>query len=150
MAMRVREAVRCLQWVRRELGVGAKQVILGGHGLGADVAALASFVAGGVGGLVLVEPLAEFAALATEPKVSWPHDAFFPGILGAVDLPEVLRLGRVPAVVVGARDGAGRVLGRAASTRLRAPRCTVLPEALSSGTEPALIDWLHRHVHAPR
>lgn len=150
MAMRVREAVRCLRWVRREFGVGPGQIIVGGHGLGANVAALAAFLAGGADGLVLVEPLAEFAALATEPKVTWPHDAFFPGILGAADLPEVLRLGRTPAIVVGARDGAGRTLGRSGLARLRAPRCTVLPEALSSATEAALITWMHRLVRAPR
>ena len=150
MALRVREALRCVAWARREFGVGRKQIILGGHGLGANVAAFASFLLGGVGGLVLVEPLAEFAGLATEPKVAWPQDVFFPGILGAVDLPEVLRLGRTPAIVAGARDAAGRLLGRSQCGRLRTPRGTILAEGLSSAAEIALVGWLHRHVHAPR
>ena len=114
------------------------------------MAAFASFLLGGVGGLVLVEPLAEFAGLATEPKVTWPQDAFFPGILGAVDFPEVLRLGRTPAIVAGARDAGGRLLGPAQRGRLRAPRGTILAEGLSSDAEIALVGWLHRHVHAPR
>jgi hypothetical protein len=103
-----------------------------------------------VGGLVLVEPLAEFAALATEPRVTWPHDAFFPGILGAVDFPEVLRLGRTPAIVIGARDGAGRILAKGGLARLQAPRCTILAEGMSSATETVLITWLHRQIDAPR
>jgi hypothetical protein len=150
MAMRVREALRCVAWARREFGVGQREVVLGGHGLGANVAALASFLLGGVGGLVLVEPLAEFAGLATEPKVTWPQDAFFPGILGAVDLPEVLRLGRTPAIVAGARDAGGRTLGKAGTARLRARGVTVLAEGLSSATETVLVDWLHRQIRSPR
>ena len=146
MAMRVREALRTVAWTRRELGLGPREIVLGGHGLGANVAAFASFLLGGARALVLVEPLAEFAGLATEPKVTWPQDTYFPGILGAVDLPEVLRLGRTPAMVIGAREAGGRTLGRAALAGLRAPRTEILAEGLSSGTEAVLVEWLHRQL----
>jgi len=50
-----------------------------------------------------------------EAKVTRTLDAFFPGILGAVDFPEVLRLGRTPAIVAGARDAGGRLRGPVAA-----------------------------------
>lgn len=107
MAMRVREACRVLRHVRAELGVPARRVFVGGHGLGANVAALAGWLEGPVAGLVLHEPLASFAELAVAPKSVWPHDAYFPGILRVGDLADVLRWAKVPAVVAGARGAAG-------------------------------------------
>jgi len=55
---------------------------------------------GRLGGVLLLDPLAEFGGLATAAKPIWPHDAYFPGILGAADLPEALALQPAPGARV--------------------------------------------------
>ncbi|HND62011.1 MAG TPA: hypothetical protein PLB90_11075 [Opitutaceae bacterium] len=145
MAMRVRDAVRVLDHVRREWKLPAERIVVGGFGVGADVAALAALLHGSrLGGLLMLEPLARFADLATEPKAAWPHDAYFPNILKAVDVPEAVRLQGAPALVVGPRDGGRRLLGRRASAVFSGPRVRVVAGAFSDATEGTVRDWLQR------
>ncbi len=145
MALRVRDAVRVLDHVRREWPVPAARIVVGGFGLGANVAALAALLHGGrLGGLLLLEPLARFADLATEPRPTWTHDAYFPRILGAVEGPEAVRLQGAPALVVGPRDGGRRLLGRRAAPVFAGARVRVVPGAFSDATEGAVRDWLQR------
>jgi pimeloyl-ACP methyl ester carboxylesterase len=146
MAMRLRDAVRALNYVQRAWKTRSRRITVGGYGLGATVAGLAACLHGGLGGVLLLDPLAEFASLATAPKSIWPHDAYFPGILGAADLPEALRLQRAPVLVVGARDAAGRTLGARASRVFRGGKCTVLPERFSPKNEVAVLKWLQTKV----
>lgn len=145
MAMRLHEAVRALRHVRGNRL--KRRVYLGGHGLGANIAALAAWLEGPVGGLVLTEPLAAFAELATAPEVAWPHDAYFPGILKIADFSEALRLARTPAIIVGPRDATINLASRTVRRPLEnVPRCTVLPGALDAESEAALVRWLHARL----
>lgn len=141
MAMRLHEAVRVLRHVRPTRP--KRRIFLGGHGLGANIAALAAWLEGPMGGLVLTEPLVAFAELATAPKVAWPHDAYFPGILRIADFAETLRLGRTPAIVVGPRDAAMALASRPLQNM---PHCTVIPEALNAENEEQLVHWLHARL----
>ena len=98
-------------------------------------------------GLVLNEPLCSFAQLATAAKTSWPHDAYFPGILQAADFPAALRAAGAPAIVVGARDATGALVRRGAGLLLAAgPRTLQLTTALTPATEPQVIRWLHARL----
>lgn len=142
MAMRLHEAVRVLRHVRA--GRPKRRIYLGGHGLGANIAALAAWLEGPVGGLVLTEPLAAFAGLATLSKVAWPHDAYFPGILQIADFADTLRLARTPAIVVGPRDAAMEPASRRILAKV--PRCTVVPGALNAESETSLVQWLHARL----
>lgn len=142
MALRVRDAVRCLDWVRREWGVRARDVVIGGYGVGATVAGLAALLHGGVGALLLVEPLASFAGLAVGRKSTRSHDVYFPGILGAVDLPEAVRFADVRTLVLGPRDGAGKRLGARARDEFTGRDVSVESRALDAASEVTLLAWL--------
>jgi hypothetical protein len=151
MAMRLREACRVLRFVRGGRGVPNRRIFLGGHGLGANIAAFAAWLEGPVAGLVLAEPLVAFAQLATAPKVAWPHDAYFPGILKIADFAEALRAARTPAIVVGPRDATQGIASTALRRPLAAvPRCTVLPAALNAESEAQVIRWLHARMASRR
>lgn len=142
MAMRLRDAVRVIDLAVRTWKVPAHRIVVGGHGVGANVAGLAACLHGALGGVLLVEPLAEFASLATAAKPIWPHDAYFPGILKAVDLPEALALQPAPTLVIGPRDAAGRHLGEKARKIFRGRRVKVLPDRFTAAAEPAMLGWL--------
>ena len=146
MAMRLRDAVRVVNYVQRVWNTRASRITVGGYGLGATVAGLAACLHGGLGGVLLLDPLAEFASLAAAPKSIWPHDAYFPGILGAVDLPEALALQPAPVLVVGARDAAGRTLGTRARKVFRGRQIRVIPERFSAAVEPKVLQWLDQEV----
>jgi hypothetical protein len=145
MALRLRDAVRVIDFVQREWGTPAARITVGGFGLGATVAGLAACLHGHLGGVLLLEPLAEFASLATAAKPNRPHDAYFPGILGAADLPEALALQPAPVLVVGPRDAAGRLLGAKARRTFRGRRVQVLPGAFEAKAETAVLTWLRAH-----
>jgi dienelactone hydrolase len=146
MALRLRDAVRTVDFVQREWGIPAARIIVGGHGLGATIAGLAACLHGKLGGALLLEPLAEFSHLATAAKPTRPHDAYFPGILGAADLPEALTLQLAPVLVVGPRNAAGRLLGAGARRVFPARHIRVLPRECSPAREPAGLDWLRAHA----
>ena len=147
MAMRLHEACRVLRHVRAAHGVPMRRIFLGGHGLGANIATLTAWLEGPVAGLVLTEPLVAFALLAIAPKVSWPHDAYFPEILKIADFPAALRAARTPAIVVGPHDAQRRVASRARQRPLATvPRCTLVPSALDAAAESRLIEWLHARM----
>lgn len=142
MALRLRDAVRVVDLVRRRWSIPSDRVVLGGRGLGATIAGLAACLHGGVGGALLLEPLAEFADLAQAPRPSWPHDAYFPGILAAADLPEALALQPGPVLVVGPRDAQGKRLGRAARKRFPGRRIDVEPTGFTASMEARVLAWL--------
>ncbi len=146
MAMRLRDAVRVVNYVQRAWKTPASRITVGGFGLGATVAGLAACLHGHLGGVLLLDPLAEFASLASAPKSVWLHDAYFPGILGAADLPEALRLQPAPVLVVGARDAAGRPLGARARRVFRGGKITVVPERFSPANEAVVLKWLETEV----
>lgn len=145
MALRLRDAVRVIDYVQREWGTPAARITVGGFGLGASVAGLAACLHGRLGGVLLLEPLAEFASLATATGPNRPHDAYFPGILGATDLPEALALQPAPVLVVGPRDAAGRLLGSRARRTFRGRHVHVVPGAFDATGEAAVLTWLRTH-----
>lgn len=142
MVLRLRDAVRAIDLAVRTWKIPARRIVVGGHGLGANIAGLAACLHGGLGGALLIEPLAEFASLATAAKPSWPHDAYFPDILKAADLPEALALQPAPALVIGPRDAQGRPLGARARKVFGGTGIKVLPERFTAATEPAMLTWL--------
>lgn len=146
MALRLRDAVRVLDFVQREWGTPSARIVVGGFGLGATIAGLAACLHGKLGSVLLLEPLAEFASLATATKPNRPHDAYFPGILSAADLPEALALQPAPVLVVGPRDAATRLLGARARRVFRGRHLKVLPGAFSPTLEPAVLEWLRASV----
>ena len=147
MAMRLREACRVLRHVRTVHGIPMRRIFIGGHGLGANIATLAAWLAGPVNGLVLMEPLAAFAELVTAPKVAWPHDAYFPEILKIADFPATLRAAKSPAIIVGPVDAQMKRAKRGLQRPLvGVPRCTLISTALDVAAQAHVIEWLHGHM----
>jgi pimeloyl-ACP methyl ester carboxylesterase len=143
MALRLREAVRVLDYARRRWRKSPSDLVVGGHGLGATIAGLAACLHGGLGGVLLLEPLAAFASLAIDARPAWPHDAYFPGILGAVDLPEALELQPAPALVIGPLNARQRPLGSRAGGVFRGSHVRVVPDRFDTKREAEVLRWMH-------
>lgn len=143
MALRLREAVRVIDFVQRTWRVPARRIAVGGFGLGATVAGLAAGLHGGLGGVLLVEPLAEFSDLACAARPTRPHDAYFPGLLRVADLSEVLATQPAPVLMLGPRDAGGALLGARARRIFRGRRVQVRPGAFDAAAETAALAWLH-------
>lgn len=141
MAMRVREAVRCTVAACAVLGVSRRNVVLGGHGLGANVAACAALLLGSLRGLALVEPLASYASLAEASHAHWPHDAYFPGILSVGDFGDTLKLCRAPVLVANPLDAAGKPARRWASP---ARHISVIRDTDRATLESEMVAWVRR------
>ncbi len=147
MAMRLREACRVLRHVRTAQVIPARRLFVGGHGLGANIAALAAWLEGPVAGMVLMEPLTSFAELVKTPKPTLPHDAYFPEILKIADFPAALRAAKAPAIVVGPLDGCRQTASRALQRPLtKVPHCTLVPTSLNADAEARVIEWLHARI----
>jgi hypothetical protein len=92
--------------------------------------------------VLLLEPLAEFASLAIDARPTWPHDAYFPGILTTVDLPEALELQPAPALVVGPLNARQQPLGSRSAGVFRGSHVRVLPDRFTTKHEAEVLSWL--------
>jgi dienelactone hydrolase len=89
MAMRIRDGLAALAWLRSRPEIEPARIIVGGHGLGGVVALHVAAIEPQVAGVFCAEGLAAFELLATSPAYTWPLDAFLPNVLEHYDLPEL-------------------------------------------------------------
>ena len=89
MAMRIRDGLVALAYLRSRPECKGKPIVISGHGLGGMVALHVAAVAGDVAGTVLWESMLSVEELVSEPDYAWPADAFLPNILVDYDLPEL-------------------------------------------------------------
>ncbi|MFA6242101.1 MAG: hypothetical protein WC655_14295 [Candidatus Hydrogenedentales bacterium] len=100
MAMRIRDGLAALAYLRTRPVIDGTKIIVGGRGLGAIVALHVAAIDGAVAGVVAADGLASFESLATSESYTWPHETFFPGILRHYDLPEMIVALKVPVLVL--------------------------------------------------
>ncbi len=110
LAMRVRDALSALAYLRARPEVRPDRIVLTGCGLGGIVALHAAAVDGEMAGVVIWDSLVSFRALLEEPDYSWPADAFLPNVLLHYDLPELATCLPCPARLLNPRDGRKVVL----------------------------------------
>lgn len=130
MAMRVRDALAALAWLRTRPEVG--RIVLTASGLGGMVALHAAAIAGNLAGVVIRDGLSSLRSLLAAERYPWSPEAFFPNLLRHYDLPELVAALDCPVHLLGLRDGTGQPPDEAELAAYRAiPHVTILAE-----TEP--------------
>ena len=122
LAMRVRDALASLAYLRTRTEVDPDRVVVTGCGLAGVVALHLAALDDRLAGAVIWDAPVSFKSLLAETDVSWPADAFFPDVLLHYDLPDLVTACHCPVRVLNPLDGAGVT-----------PRDTVVAE-LSAGS----------------
>jgi len=118
LAMRVRDGLAALAYLRSRPEIDPAKIVVGGHGMGGAVALHVAALDPAVEGVLSLDGLATFESLAVSEGYTWPPDAFFPGVLRYYDLPELAAsLGR-PVLIAAPRDAMQAPLDGAAASAL--------------------------------
>jgi hypothetical protein len=98
LAMRIRDGLASLAWLRAQPGVDPERVVVGGRGMGGIVALHVAAIDGRLRGVFASGFPDSFRALAESPRNQWPHDAFLPGVLAHYDIPELIANLKMPVL----------------------------------------------------
>lgn len=103
LAMRIRDGLAALAWLRSLPGIETDQIVVGGRGMGGvvalHVAAIDAARGGRLAGTFAFESLGAFQMLAEEPSYTWDHECFLPEVLRHYDLPELTRALPFPVLI---------------------------------------------------
>lgn len=119
MAMRIRDALAALAWLRTRPEVALDCIVLTGCGLGGIVALHVAAIDGKAAGVVTWDSLLSFRSLIEAERYPWPADAFIPRVLQHYDLPQLAAALPCPVKLYGLRDGAGQPANEAELTPYR-------------------------------
>lgn len=120
MAMRIRDGLAALAYLRERKEIDPGRIIIGGRGLGGVVALHVAAIDGDVAGVFTMDSLAAFEMLATEPAYTWSVQAFLPNVLLHYDLPELVAGLEMPTLILNPLDHAQQPLNPEAATKLYA------------------------------
>ena len=118
LAMRIRDGLAALAYLRTRQEVDAARIVVGGRGMGGVVALHVAAIDAQVAGVFSMDALACFESLATEESHGYPHDAFLPGVLPHYDLPEMAAAINVPTLVLNPLGARKEPLTQAAAEAL--------------------------------
>jgi cephalosporin-C deacetylase-like acetyl esterase len=118
LAMRIRDGLTALAYLRSRSETDPEQIVVGGHGMGGLVALHVAEIDGHVRGVFCHEILSSFQTLAESPSYAWEHDVFFPNVLRYYDVPELAADLRVPLLIVNPLDAMKRPLLPVAARQL--------------------------------
>jgi pimeloyl-ACP methyl ester carboxylesterase len=146
-AMRVRDALAALAYLRSRAEVDPAEIVVAGHGMGAVVALHVAALEDPLRGVIADSPLARFQELAESESYTWPPDAFVPEVLKHYDLPELLAgLSPLPTLVANPLDAVcqpisetGSLFGQAQAANPQLAVRTLLDAAASARLQ---LDWL--------
>jgi hypothetical protein len=110
MAMRIRDGLAALAYLRARAEVDAGRLVVSGCGLGGLVALHVAAIDGGARGAVVWDSPASFIALLEAERYAWPADAFLPNVLAHYDLPELAAAAPGRVSILRPLDGAGQPL----------------------------------------
>jgi dienelactone hydrolase len=108
MAMRIRDGLAALAWLRRRPEVVPDRIVLTGCGLGGVVALHVAVIDGQAAGVVSWDSLLSFRSLIEAEHYPWPADAFIPRILQHYDLPLLAASLSCPVKLYGLLTGTGQ------------------------------------------
>ncbi|MFP4026823.1 MAG: D-serine ammonia-lyase [Candidatus Brocadiia bacterium] len=117
MAMRIRDALGTLAWLKEQPEVDPSRIILTGSGLGSMVALHAAAIDKNIGAVVTSEGLSSFRSLLEAANYPWPADTFMPNALNFYDLPELAAALTCPVRAHALRDGTGAAAGEKELTK---------------------------------
>ena len=118
MAMRSRDGLSALAYLRSRPEVDPTKIVLSGSGLGGAVALHVSVIAGDVAGVVTMDCPASFRLLVEAERYVWPHDAFMPNVLLHYDLPGLAGSLPVPVACLRPRGATRELLAPGAIAEL--------------------------------
>jgi pimeloyl-ACP methyl ester carboxylesterase len=109
MAMRIRDGLSALAYLRSRPEIDPKKIVVSGCGLGGIVALHVAAIDRNVCGPVVWDSLISFQALLETENYTWPADAFLPNALLDYDLPDLAAVAANP-VIVNPKDGRGQLV----------------------------------------
>lgn len=114
LAMRIRDGLAALSYLRSRTEVVAERIVVTGSGLAGIVALHVAAIDGKVAGVVIWDCLASFESLLEVDRYPWPADVFLPRVLLRYDLPHLAQSLSTRVVVLRPLDGAGQPLPESA------------------------------------
>jgi len=112
LAMRIRDGLAALAWLRERREIDPKRIIVGGRGMGGVVALHVAAADATVAGVFSVDALAAFEFLVTSESYAWPPEAFLPGVLLHYDLPDLAAALDMPTLIANPLDAVKESLPR--------------------------------------
>ncbi|NLP11490.1 alpha/beta fold hydrolase [bacterium] len=146
-AMRIRDGLSALAFLRTIQGIDPERIIVAGHGMGGVVAQHVAAYDGSVIGLCSIAGLAAFECLAVSEQVLWSHEDFLPNVLKYYDLPELLTAWKNPVLLVNPLDARKRHLNESARRQIFAPALAANPRMQIVETEQpaeAVKTWIEK------
>lgn len=104
MAMRVRDGLAALAYLRRRPEIDPSRIVVTGCGLGGVVALHVAAIADPPHAVVAWDTLASFELLLEAEQYDWPADVFIPNLLLHYDLPELAALLACPVTMLNPLD----------------------------------------------
>jgi dienelactone hydrolase len=149
LAMRIRDGLAALAYLRSRPEVDPQRVVVGGHGMGGVVAMHVAVIDGHIRAAFANEILGSFQMLADSLEYAWEPDAFFPNVLRSYDLPELIADLEVPVLVVNPLDAMKQPLAQTAANQLyskAAARRTfeLETELATSRAHAAQVKWANK------
>jgi dienelactone hydrolase len=143
MAMRIRDGLAALAYLRTRPEIDAGRLVVSGCGLGGLVALHVAAIDGGARGVVAWDCLASFQALLESERYAWPADAFVPNVLLHYDLPELAAAIPCRASILRPLDGERRPLpaGRLDEMNQAAGRPLYEPDAAPATVAARLVSY---------
>jgi dienelactone hydrolase len=105
LAMRIRDGMSALAWLRAQPESAGKPILLTGAGQGGIVALHVAAMDRNLAGVVIWDALISYHDLLETPDFSWPAEALLPGILKFYDLPELGASLPAPVFIFNPRGG---------------------------------------------
>ncbi|GMV92852.1 MAG: hypothetical protein AMXMBFR82_26300 [Candidatus Hydrogenedentota bacterium] len=110
MAMRIRDGLSSLAYLRSRSEVDPERIVIGGRGLGAVIALHVAAIDGNVAGVFALDGLATFESLAVAESYAWSPEAFYPNVLVHYDLPELVQSMKIPVLIANPLDATKNAL----------------------------------------
>lgn len=120
MAMRIRDGLAALAYLRSRPDISPARIVVGGRGLGGIVALHVAAVDGKTAGAFSLDGLAAFECLAVSESYAWPADTFLSGVLQYYDIPEMASKLPMPVLIANPLDATKAALDRDAAERVYA------------------------------
>lgn len=113
MAMRIRDGLSALAWLRQQSEVDPSRIVVTGCGMGGIVALHVAAIADAIHAIVVWDTLAGYELLLEAGRYDWPADVFIPNLLLHYDLPELAASLACPVSMLNPLDAVRKPLSAA-------------------------------------
>lgn len=143
-AMRIRDGLASLAYLRSRNEVDPDRIVIGGRGLGAVVALHVAAIDGHVVGVFALDGLATFESLAASEFYAWAPEAFYPNVLIYYDLPGLVGAIQTPVLIANPLDAAKESLSEeSADVAYRAIREDGRIQVVAAGGDADVVSYVH-------